>query len=85
MPYRIEFTSSAARAFGKLQGGIRARLTAKIDALARQPRPHGVEKLAGAAGRYRVRAGDYRVVYTIDDEARVVTVAVIGHRSSVYR
>lgn len=85
MSYRIEFTPSAARAFRKLPGPIQGRIAPKIDALASTPRPHGVEKMAGHENRYRVRVGEYRVIYVIDDGARLITVAVIGHRREVYR
>lgn len=85
MSYRVEFAPSAARDFKKLSGSIQGRIVPKIDALAANPRPHGVEKLAGHENRYRVRVGEYRVVYVIDDGSRLVTVAVIGHRREVYR
>lgn len=63
----------------------RQRIVARIAALSGEPRPSGCEKLAGTASRYRVRQGDYRVVYTIDDAARVVEVVKVGHRREVYR
>ena len=85
MSYQIEFTPSAARAFKKLPGPIQGRITPKIDALAINPRPHGVEKMAGREHRYRVRVGEYRVIYVISDGSGLVTVAVIGHRREVYR
>jgi mRNA interferase RelE/StbE len=56
----------------------------RIEGLASEPRPHGCEKLSGLE-QYRVRQGDYRVVYGVDDEARVVIVVKIGHRRDVYR
>ena len=85
MSYRIEFTPAAARAFKKLPETIQGRITPKIDALAANPRPHGVEKLAGHDNRYRVRAGEYRIIYVINDGPRLVTAAVLGHRREVYR
>ena len=60
------------------------RLVDRIAALAVEPRPTGVEKLS-TLERYRVRQGDYRVVYEIDDQARTVIVVKIGHRREVYR
>ena len=54
-------------------------------ALANNPRPHGSEKLAGYEDRYRIRQGNYRVVYLIDDAASEVTIYKIGHRKEVYR
>ena len=53
--------------------------------LATEPRPVGVEKLAGEINLYRIRVGNYRVIYDIDDRSRAITVTAIGHRSVVYR
>jgi mRNA interferase RelE/StbE len=63
----------------------RQRIVAKITALANNPRPHGSEKLAGYDDRYRIRQGNYRVVYEIDDSASEVTIYKIGNRRDVYR
>ena len=63
----------------------RIRIIAKIRDLAEEPRPHGAEKLAGYDDRYRVRQGNYRIVYSIGDKANQVTVFKIGHRKDVYR
>jgi mRNA interferase RelE/StbE len=57
---------------------------AAIDALADDPRPSGCAKLAGRDD-YRIRVGDYRVVYAVDDDKRVVLIARIAHRREVYR
>jgi mRNA interferase RelE/StbE len=64
---------------------MRVRIVARIQALASTPRPHGSRKLAGEEERYRIRQGAYRIVYTVDDAARVVEVFKIGHRREVYR
>ncbi|MGH9101893.1 MAG: type II toxin-antitoxin system RelE family toxin [Acidimicrobiales bacterium] len=53
--------------------------------LADDPRPRGCEKLAGMADAWRIRSGNYRVVYTIDDHVQVVTITRVGHRREVYR
>ena len=63
----------------------RTRIVAKITALATNPRPHGSEKLAGYDDRYRIRQGNYRVVYEIIDNASRVTIYKIGHRRDAYR
>lgn len=84
-PYRIEFTPSAARSLRKLDRSLQDRLIPRIDSLASNPRPPGAEKLAGREDRYRIRAGDYRIIYSIEDGLHRVTVAVIGHRREVYR
>lgn len=60
------------------------RLAAKLQGLAVDPRPHGSEKLSGEE-RYRIRQGDWRLVYSIDDEARQVVVVKVGNRREVYR
>jgi mRNA interferase RelE/StbE len=56
-----------------------------IGKLAENPRPPGVDKMTDAGGLHRVRVGDYRVVYAVDDSARIVTVAAIGKRDDIYR
>jgi mRNA interferase RelE/StbE len=63
----------------------RQKIIAKIQALASDPRPRGSEKLAGYSDRYRIRQGNYRAVYFIDDSASAVTIYKIGHRREVYR
>lgn len=63
----------------------RARIVARIQALAQSPRPHGSQKLAGEQSLYRLRQGPYRIVYAIDDERRIVEVFKVGHRREVYR
>lgn len=64
---------------------VRARIVSRIESLAANPRPRGSQKLAGDEERYRIRQGSYRVVYAIDDDARVVEVFKVGHRHAVYR
>lgn len=63
----------------------RQKLVGKIRALASDPRPRGSEKLAGWSDRYRIRQGNYRVVYLIDDASSKVTIFKIGYRREVYR
>ena len=83
--YRVDLTRTAAKQLDELPGRDRRRVVAKIDALAQDPRPHGVEKLAGEEAAYRVRVGDYRIVYEIHDDVLRVIVIRIGHRREVYR
>ena len=84
MSYRIEFTPSARRDMRKLPRHIVPRVDERILSLAENPRPHNVEKLTGQ-NRYRVRVGNYRVVYHIHDDVLVVLVVAIGDRKEVYR
>lgn len=63
----------------------RQRIVAEIQALVVDARPRGSEKLAGYEDRYRVRQGNYRIVYLVDDDASVITIYKIGHRKDVYR
>ncbi len=85
MPYRIEVKRSAAkeiRAITRKQD--RERVVEQIAALAEDPRPPGCTKLSGREA-YRVRQGEYRIVYTVEDDALVVEVVKVGHRRDVYR
>lgn len=82
--YEIRLHPEAARAYRRLQNPLRARMAAAIDGLAREPRPAGVVRLAGRDD-YRIRIGEYRIVYAVDDDARLVIVARIAHRREVYR
>jgi mRNA interferase RelE/StbE len=82
--YRLLTKPSAAKELEALPTKDRRKVITKIEALAVEPRPHGCEKLSGQE-QYRVRQGNYRVVYGIDDAARTVLVVKIGHRRDVYR
>lgn len=83
--YRVELVPSAARAFRNFDRAVQRRLAKRIDALAHEPRPAGVEKLRGTRSRYRVRTGDYRIIYEVEDDLLLVLVVRIGHRREVYR
>jgi mRNA interferase RelE/StbE len=83
--YQIEFRSSANRELSRLDRQVLRRVVAGIDALGDQPRPAGVRKLAGVDHTYRIRIGEYRVVYTIDDDRKMVSIDRVRHRSDAYR
>lgn len=83
--YRIEFKPSALKAFAALPKPIREKVAEKIDALAINPRPPKVEPMAGMESGYRVRSGDYRIVYQVQDDVLMVVVVKVGHRKDVYR
>jgi mRNA interferase RelE/StbE len=82
--YRLLIKPSAVKELEALPAKDRRRIVPRIEGLASEPRPHGCEKLSGLE-QYRVRQGGYRVVYGVDDDARVVIVVKIGHRRDVYR
>ena len=84
--YRVLIKASAGKELAAVASKAnRQRLVARIQGLASIPRPPGCEKLAGYDDRYRVRQGNYRIVYLIDDELDEVTIFKIGDRKDVYR
>ena len=85
MAYQVELTTAALRDLRALPAALLARVDARILALAEDPRPPRVEKLTDAGELYRVRVGEYRILYAVDDAAQVVTVARVRHRRDVYR
>lgn len=82
--YSILFTRSAAKELEQVPLKDRRRILARIGKLADDPRPMGAEKLSGD-DKYRLRQGDYRILYEIRDTALIVTVVRIGNRREVYR
>ena len=82
--YSLEIKRSAAKELAQVTPKDRRRIAARIQALADDPRPVGVEKLSGQE-RYRVRQGDYRILYEIEDQILRIIVVRIGHRRDVYR
>ncbi|MFM8810361.1 MAG: type II toxin-antitoxin system RelE family toxin [Chthoniobacterales bacterium] len=85
MRYAVSLDKSAARFLLRLRDAkLKARLDEAIESLENEPRPPGWRKLAGTSDRYRIRIGDYRIVYRIDDGKVTVLVLVIGHRREVY-
>lgn len=84
--YRLLIKPSAGKEIEALgQKKDRQRIVNRIAALASEPRPAGCEKLAGTEGRYRIRQGQFRIIYAVDDAARTVEVFKVGHRREVYR
>jgi len=82
--YQVVVARSADRELQTLPAEIHQRLAASLLRLEANPRPRGARKLAHGSG-WRLRVGDYRVLFTVDDEARVVTVYAVGHRRDIYR
>jgi mRNA interferase RelE/StbE len=84
--YRLLLKASAAKEIEAVGSrDDRVRIVRRIQALATSPRGRGCEKLAGYADRYRVRQGQYRVIYLVDDDRGEITVFKVGHRKDVYR
>jgi len=78
--YRVEVAPAAVRQLGKHDPSARRRVQAAIGLLAEQPRPGAAKKLVGGEGELRVRTGDYRIVYEIQDDVLLVLVVAVGHR-----
>lgn len=85
MSYRVEVKPQAEKALAKIPNPHRRRITKEIDQLANEPRPPSCVKLAGADDAYRIRVGDYRIVYEIVDRVLVVYIIRVAHRKDVYR
>lgn len=82
--YRIVFRKSVARELRRIPNRDLGRILATIDSLSEEPRPSGVERLSGQE-RYRVRRGNYRIIYELNDKEVIVVVVKVGHRRDVYR
>jgi len=83
--YRVEYTPRSNRQFRRLPVSVQRRLIPIIDALAVDPRPLGVKAVAGPEPLLRIRVGDYRVVYEVEDDVLIVLIVAVGHRRDVYR
>lgn len=85
MTFSVDLTPAAARQLKRLDPQSRRRIQAAIELLAAEPRPPAATRLAGGAGEWRVRTGDYRIIYEIHDDRLLVLVLRVGHRRDVYR
>lgn len=85
MVYEVVAGSDVHRDLGKLQRYEQVRALTAMAALAEEPRPHGCVKMSGTRNGYRVRFGNYRIVYTVDDANQTVTITRVAHRREVYR
>ena len=83
--YRVEISRRAVKAIAGLERADQLRVRAAIDLLAGEPRPPGCVKLAGEASAYRVRVGNFRIVYEVIDDRPVIQVVRVGHRRDIYR
>ena len=85
MRYAVQLVPAAVRQLRKLPPDARRRIQAVIELLAETPRPPGAKKLTGSNGDWRVRTGDYRIIYEIQDAQLVVLVLAMGHRRDIYQ
>lgn len=85
MTYSILLAPPAERQFKSLTESVRKRIVKRLKSLRENPRPQGVKKLAGEEVLYRIREGDYRIIYTIQDKELIVLVVKIGNRKEAYR
>ena len=83
--YRVLLERAAEKDLGRLSPEVHDRVIAAIQKLAANPRPSGCRKLAGSKNDWRIRVGDYRIIYEIEDQARVLRVNRVRHRREVYR
>jgi mRNA interferase RelE/StbE len=83
--YLIVFTRSARRELERLPNREVNRIFPKIEALAKEPRPSGCRKLVGETNLWRLRVGQYRVIYSIDDRDHIIDIIAVRHRSEAYR
>ena len=84
--YKIIISESALKQLYQLQKNVVKKIRVSIEKLSENPRPNGVKKLKGnEEDLYRIRIGDYRVIYSIDDGVRIIDIRKIGHRKDIYR
>jgi mRNA interferase RelE/StbE len=83
--FQVFLTASAEKQFARLSASLRRRMTEAFDGLRENPRPRGCVKLKGEDELWRIRVGDYRVVYTIQDDQLIVLVVRVAHRKDVYQ
>ena len=82
--YEVIVSKSAVKELSKLQADVNNRIVKAILKLEEDPRPQGSKKLKGGSENWRIRIGDYRVVYAIDDEVFIVDVRKVGNRKDIY-
>ena len=85
MTYEVALAPAAARQLRKFDPQVRRRVQAAIELLATEPRPPAATRLVGGAGEWRVRTGDYRIVYEIEEERLLVLVLSAGRRREIYQ
>lgn len=84
MTYLVSLAPSAARELREFDPDVRRRIQAALDLLATEPRPPAASRLVGGSGEWRVRTGNYRIVYEVNDDQLLVLVVRMAHRREVY-
>jgi len=82
--YSVRLANSVRKDIRRIDGQLIPKIYARIEALAKEPRPLGTIKIKGSENNYRIRVGDYRIIYEIDDGIKVVSIQKVGHRRDVY-
>ncbi len=85
MAYEIIIKPSAEKSFARLEKALQIKIIKAIENLAVNPRPQGFKKLKSLTELYRIRVGDYRIIYSIDNNVLIITVVKIGHRKEIYK
>lgn len=83
--YAVSFRRSAEKDLRRLDANVQRRVLRAVDSLGRTPRPNGCRKLVGSENAFRIRVGDYRVIYAVEDAILVVAIESVRHRREVYR
>lgn len=83
--YHVTLPRSALKDLEAIAEPYQSAIERRIGALAVQPLPHGVKKMKGYKNTWRIRVGDYRIIYTVDERQKIVDISGIGHRQSVYK
>ncbi|MBF0113013.1 MAG: type II toxin-antitoxin system RelE/ParE family toxin [Desulfamplus sp.] len=83
--YKIEWKESASKELKKLDRSSIPRIIESIELLANTPYPVGCKKIVGSEHIYRIRVGDYRVIYTIESDRLIIEIIRVGHRKDIYR
>lgn len=83
--YEIEISRTAEKQLKKLNSNLQRKISAVILSLSIEPRPYGCKKLSGFEALYRVRCGDYRIIYEVIDKKVTVTILKLGHRKDIYK
>ncbi|MDF5711277.1 MAG: type II toxin-antitoxin system RelE/ParE family toxin [Nostoc sp. S4] len=85
MSYKVEISKGALKQLKKLSPELQERIQVRIDDSATEPCPNGLKKLKGKENAYRIKVGDYRLIYNIFNDVLLVNVVEVGHRSKIYK